>query len=154
ERAEQASRRDRAAGQAEAAREQAAQQRRQFRWAEAGALLGQARRWAEHARDDDLDARLEQARADLAMAEELDGVRQEAGMVGEGRWDPDGVASQYPGVLYRRGLDVLGADRADLVRAIRASAVRQDIVAALDDWALREQDRGRRLRVLEVAEAA
>src|SRR5262249_20444763 len=39
-------------------------------------------------------------------------------------------------------------------RAIRASAVRGDIIAALDDWAIWERDRGRRRRVLEVAEAA
>src|SRR5262249_17414020 len=133
---------------------QAAQQRRQFRWAEAGALLGQASEWAEEAHDEDLDARLEQAEGDLALAEELDGGRQEAGMVVEGRWDPGRVVRKDPELLCGSGRDVVGAERGELVGAIRSSAVRQDIVAALDDWAYREQDRGRRLRVLLVAEAA
>src|SRR5262249_2190221 len=154
EQAEQAARRHRATAQAEAALEQGAQQRRQFRWAEAGALLAQARRWAEEARDDDLDARLEQARADLELAEELDQVRQEAGLVVEGRWDPRRAVGKYPEVLSRHGLDVLAGDSDKLARAIRASAVRADIVAALDDWARWEPAPGRFRRVLEVAEAA
>src|SRR5262249_55335762 len=132
EQAEQASRRDRAAEQAEAALEQAGEQRRQFRWAEAGGLLDQAGHWAEEAQDDDLGARLEQAAADLALARELDRVRQEAGTLVEGRWEPERAARKYPVVLSGHGLNVLGADRDKLVRAIRASAVRQDIVAALD----------------------
>src|SRR5262249_23127500 len=77
------------------------------------------------------DARLEHAAGDLALARELDQVRQEAGLLVEGRWDPDRAARKYPEVLSRHGLDVLGADRDSLVRLIRASAVRQDIVAAL-----------------------
>src|SRR5262249_50419906 len=109
---------------------------------------------AVQAADKELKARLVRAKADLALARDLDQVRQEAGMVVEGGWDPGRVVRKYPEVLSRHGLDVLGGDRDDRVRAIRASAVRQDIVAALDDWASWERDRGRQVRVLEVAEAA
>jgi hypothetical protein len=54
--------------------------------------LDQVDAWASQAADRGLKESLEQARIDVALARELDQVRQEAGMVVEGRWDPRRVS--------------------------------------------------------------
>jgi tetratricopeptide (TPR) repeat protein/tRNA A-37 threonylcarbamoyl transferase component Bud32 len=128
--------------------------RKDYRFEDAEKLLDQVDAWVRQAADNELREELHRARTDLALAKELDQVRQEAGALVEGRWAPSRAAGHYHAVLSRHDLDVLGAEREALVRAIRASAVWPDIVAALDDWAYWEKDRSRRRRVLEIAAAA
>jgi tetratricopeptide (TPR) repeat protein len=113
--------------------------------------LEQVRGWVRQAADRELDARLDQAAADLALARDLDRMRQEAATPVEGRWNPGRVREQYPEVLARHGLDVLEGDLNELVRTIRDSAVRKDIVAALDDWARVEINHPRREHLLRLA---
>jgi tetratricopeptide (TPR) repeat protein len=57
-------------------------------------------------------------------------------------------------VLARHGLNVLEGELDELAQTIQASAVRDDIVAALDDWARAETDRQRWPRVLRLANLA
>jgi tetratricopeptide (TPR) repeat protein len=129
----------------------AAQLRGGFRYEDAVAMLEQVRGWAAQAADRDLDARLEAAESDLALARDLDGVRQRAATLVEGKWNPYRVRTEYPEVLARHGLDILGGDFDELLETIRTSVVRDSIVAALDDWAFAETDRHRRKRVVQLA---
>jgi serine/threonine-protein kinase len=141
--------------QAEAGLAQAVELRRGYRFADAQAMLKQVHGWANQAEDSQLEQRLAQAEIDLALARELDGVRQQAATQVEGKWDPDGrMREKYPQVLSRHGLDVLEGDLDELAQTIKASAVRDDLVAALDDWARAETDPQKKQRLLGLANRA
>jgi superkiller protein 3 len=140
--------------QAELGLAQAVGLRKGYRFKDATAMLEQVRGWAAQAADRELDARLTQAAADLALAEDLDRVRQKAATLVEGKWVIDQGSKEYPKVLARHGLDVLESDRDELVERIQASAVRESIVAALDDWALWEYDLAKRRHLLRLANSA
>src|SRR5262249_57948668 len=66
-----------------------------------------------------------------------------------GKWRP--MRERYPEVFRRHGLDVLGEEPDAVAGRIRASAVRADILAALDGWTVAELGRTRERRLLEVA---
>jgi tetratricopeptide (TPR) repeat protein len=127
-----------ALAQAQAGLAQAVELRQNYRFADAQAMLKQVRGWGRHAADRGLQQRLEQAEADLALAHDLDRVRQEAATFVDGKWNPGRAREQYPEVLARHGLDVLEGDVEEVAQRIRVSAVREDLVAALDDWARHE----------------
>jgi serine/threonine-protein kinase len=147
-------RRQRAREQAEAGLAQAVELRRGYRFADAESVLKQVRAWADQAVDRELQQRLARAEADLALARDLDDVRQKAAVVVEGKWGEALMREEAPGALARHGLDALGGDLEELAKAIRGSAVRADIVAALDDWARAEVDRERLQRALRLANGA
>jgi tetratricopeptide (TPR) repeat protein/tRNA A-37 threonylcarbamoyl transferase component Bud32 len=140
--------------QAELGLTQAVVLRQGYRFKDATAMLEQVRGWTAQAADTELDARLVQAAAELALAEDLDRVRQKAATLVEGKWVAYLGSKEYPKVLARHGLDVLESDRDELVERIQASAVRESIVAALDDWALWETDQPRRQQLLRLANNA
>jgi tetratricopeptide (TPR) repeat protein len=146
--------RQRAREQAEAGLAQATELRRDYRFKDAEAMLKQASGWARQAADRQLQQRVAQVEADLALARELDWVRQEAAALVEGKWDPGRVRRLYPEVLAGHGLDVLEGDLDELAQTIRASTVRQSIVAALDDWAAHETNPERWQRLLKLANLA
>jgi eukaryotic-like serine/threonine-protein kinase len=143
--------RGRARGQVEAGLAQAADLRRQYRWKDAQAMLEQVRGWAEQAAYAGLRQRLAEAKADLALAWDLDKVRLEGATLVDGKWDPGGVRDEYPIVFARHELDVLNGDLDELAGCMRGRAVRERIVAALDDWAPQEADVARRQRLLGLA---
>jgi serine/threonine-protein kinase len=128
--------------------------RQNYRFADADEMLKQVRGWARQAADGDLDGKLDRAEADLKLARDLDRVRLEAATLVDGKWDPRRVRAQYPKVLTRHGLDVREGDLDHLAQTIRVSAVRESIVAALDDWARAETDRPRKQRLLRLANRA
>jgi tetratricopeptide (TPR) repeat protein/tRNA A-37 threonylcarbamoyl transferase component Bud32 len=146
--------RQRAREQAEAGLAQAAQLRQDYRFADAEAMLEQVRGWIDQVADSELQQRVARAEADLQLARDLDRVRQEAATLVEGKWDAGRVRVQYPEVLSKHELDVLGGDLDELADAIRASAVREDIIAALDDWAKAETDPQKKQRLLRLANRA
>jgi tetratricopeptide (TPR) repeat protein len=146
--------RQRAREQAEAGLVQAAQLREGYRYADAEKMLEQVRGWARQAVDSELHRRLTAAEDDLALARDLDRVRQQAVTLVEGQWDPGRVRVQYPKVLAGHGLDALEGDLDRLAQTIRASAVREDIIAALDDWARAEGPTGTGQRLLGLANRA
>jgi tetratricopeptide (TPR) repeat protein/serine/threonine protein kinase len=145
---------ERAGEQARAGLEQATQLRKGYRFADAEAMLEQVRGWSTQAGDPELDAALEHARADLALARDLDTVRQKAATQAEGKWDPKRRSKEYPRVLAGHGLDVLEGDLDELGQKIHASAVREIIIASLDDWAQAERDPQRKQRLLALANLA
>jgi tetratricopeptide (TPR) repeat protein len=143
--------RQRAREQAREGLKQAAGLRDGYRYADAEAMLKQVRGWARQAADRELEAWLDRAAADLALAHDLDTVRQEAATVVEGKWGDAGKRTEYPEVLARHGLNVLEGDPDELAETIRASAIRESIFAALDDWAQAETDLQKSQRLLRLA---
>ncbi len=145
-RAEAAQREERARQAVDAALAEVAQLRRQGRWPEAGAVLAQA-----ESRVDDAGALrppLEQARADLKLAAALEDIRLKRAILVDGRFDLAGAAGEYADVFARAGL-VGGPE--ELASRLRASAIREQLVAALDDWAWVTPDAGERARLLRLA---
>jgi tetratricopeptide (TPR) repeat protein/tRNA A-37 threonylcarbamoyl transferase component Bud32 len=143
--------------QAELALERSVELRHGYRFRDAQTMLEQAGEWASQAHDRALQARLVQARRELDLASDLDDVRQKAAIPVEGKWGNERMRQEYPRVLAGHGLDVLEGDPEELARAIRASAVREDIVAALDDWARAErrlQNWQKQQRLLRLANLA
>jgi tetratricopeptide (TPR) repeat protein/tRNA A-37 threonylcarbamoyl transferase component Bud32 len=140
-----------ARNQAGLALDRAVELRQRYRFTDARAMLEQAREWASRAHDSDLQARLAQTEREVALAHDLDDVRQKAAIGIESKWGNERKREEYPQVLDGHGFDVLGSDQEELARAICASAVRDDIVAALDEWAAVVGDRQKRQYLLRLA---
>jgi serine/threonine-protein kinase len=128
--------------------------RERYRFKDAEAMLEQVRGWVRQAADRDWDTRLEQAVADLALARDLDDVTQKGATRVEGMWNAAWVRAEYQDVFARHRFDVLAGDIDELARSIRDSAVRENIVAALDDLARAETDPQRKQRLLRLANRA
>jgi tetratricopeptide (TPR) repeat protein len=131
--------------------EQAAGFRRRGHFAEADELLEQARQRLELAGPDDLRERVEQARADTALAQRLDAARLQAATWVEGKFDREGAERRYAAAFRDSGLRHEGEDVAAVAARLRDSAVRQEVVAALDDWASITGNWSRRVWLLRVA---
>jgi tetratricopeptide (TPR) repeat protein len=144
-------RQERAAGRAEAAIEQAAQLRKRMRWNEAGLLLAQASDAVQEAEDDALLEHHRQAKADLDLAQQLDQVREQAHALVDGNWQPTRVRDRYEAVFKRHGLEMLQGPVEALAERVRASPVRAEVLAALDDWTAHVADERAQRRLLELA---
>jgi serine/threonine-protein kinase len=121
---------------------------------EARELLEQARRRLGPAGPDDLRRRVDQGRADLDLAEHLDAARLKAATWVEGKFDQAGAARDYAAAFGQARLGRPGDAVAAVAARLRASAVRAQLVAALDDWASWTQSPARRAWLLAVARAA
>jgi serine/threonine-protein kinase len=108
----------------------------------------------EQAGPDDLRQQVDQARADLELVENLDTARLRAATHLEGRFEPMGAEPPYEETLAKAGLGQPGDNSAAVAAQVRDSAVRDEIVAALDDWASRTEDTARRAWLLAVARGA
>jgi serine/threonine-protein kinase len=108
---------------------------RQARWAEAEATLVQARSRLGAEGADDLRLRVERAQDYLALVRELDAIRLKKAALVEGKWDTSKAAPAYAAAFRGHGLDVLAGEEAALVRRIQASPVKDQLLAALEDWA-------------------
>jgi tetratricopeptide (TPR) repeat protein len=128
--------------------------RQGFHFRQARALLEQAGQRLEPAGPDDLRRQVEQASAELDLAEHLDAARLHAATIVEGRADYAGAERLYAAAFAEAGLGPEGDDSAAVAARVRDSAVRAAIVAALDDWASLTSDRARREWLLEVARTA
>jgi hypothetical protein len=132
--------------------------RKQYRFKATEAALAQAAELAKGGARE-LLPEVERARADLALVVRLDDIRYRkwVWVTGpDGKVDYDREAAAVP--KYRKafadaGLDPAAPD-AVVVERIAASSIRAELVAALDDWALYEQNEAARNRLLEVASRA
>jgi serine/threonine-protein kinase len=140
----------------EAALDRAVALRQQARWAEARAVLEQTRDQLGEKGPEDLRRRVEQAAADLALVDRLEGIRLKRATMVEGKFDSRTAERDYAAAFREAGLAVEGegVEAAAVAARIRASAVREPLVAALDDWAAVAPGRWRRGRLLEVARLA
>jgi tetratricopeptide (TPR) repeat protein/serine/threonine protein kinase len=118
-------------------------------------LLEEARRRLGDSGAADLRGRVEQALADTELVEQLDAARLRASTLVLGKFDVAGASQKYAAALADFGLGREGEDAAVVGARVRASAVRAEVVAALDAWAgITRRDRPRREWLLAVARAA
>jgi serine/threonine-protein kinase len=124
------------------------------RWAAAQATLKRAQTRLNGAGPDDLRRRLEQARRDLDLVMRLDEIRLKRATRGELVFYKVQADKAYADAFQQEGLDP-GRDTAErAAAAVKASAVRLALVAALDDWANSTAEEDRRRWLLLVARQA
>jgi tetratricopeptide (TPR) repeat protein len=133
---------------------QAVSLRKGFHFREAQELLEQVRQRLEQAGPDDLRRRVGQARDDLSLAERLDAARLQAATIVESNYDFAGGERKYAAAFAGAGFDWEAEDVTALAARVHDSAVREEIVAGLDDWASLIPDGAHQERLLAVARAA
>jgi eukaryotic-like serine/threonine-protein kinase len=153
-RAETARNEGRASQAVEARLEQAAAFVGQGRWREARTALDIAPVVLDSPAHADLRDRLRRASADLDLVERLDAARIQAWAVVQEMGRPADSDPLFASALEEAGLGREGEDAEAVAARIRGSAVRDQIVAALDAWAGLTADTSRREWVLEVARCA
>jgi eukaryotic-like serine/threonine-protein kinase len=125
-----------------------------FHFRDARESLEQVRQRLEPAGPDDLRRQVEQAQADLNLAERLDSARIQTATLAGGK---DGLAAAEPlyvSAFAEAGLGREGDDSRAVSARVRDSALVAELIAALDDWASITADRKRREWLLAVASAA
>jgi serine/threonine-protein kinase len=138
----------------EAALADVARLQQQARWAEARVALDQAEGRLEGGGPESLRARLERSRRELELVAELDAIRLKEATWVEGRFDLASADRQYGEAFQAAGMAPVRGDAAAAAAWVRATGVREALVAALDDWAACAAEKGRRAWVLEVARRA
>jgi tetratricopeptide (TPR) repeat protein len=133
---------------------QAVRLRKGSNFAQGRALLEQTNQRLEQAGPEDLRQRVKQALADLLLAEGLDKARLRIATFLGPNLDRDACEQDYAALLAWSGIGHKGEDAAVVAGWVRASAVRAEIVAALDDWASFTANDARRERLLAVAREA
>jgi serine/threonine-protein kinase len=126
-------------------------------WAEARVALERADARLDGGGPSGLRRRLDQARHDLDLVVLLDDIHlNRVGSVEEeGLNNPPAHADlDYEAAFRDAGLGKVQDDPAGVATRVRGSAVREALVAALDDWAVSVTDQVRRRWLLEVARRA
>jgi tetratricopeptide (TPR) repeat protein/tRNA A-37 threonylcarbamoyl transferase component Bud32 len=136
-----------------AALDKAADLQKRARWGEARAVLDQAAERLGDAGPIDLRRRVEQARDDLRLVGRLDAVRLQAATFREGKFDWAAAERGYAAAFHGAGLGPEGGAAGTVASRIRGSAIREQLIAALDDWAGLAKGR-RRAWLLAVARRA
>jgi serine/threonine-protein kinase len=129
----------------------------QARWAEARAALERAEARLDRSGPGDLRRRLDQARDDLDLVARLDDIHlNRLSSVEEEDLNsaPADADRDYETAFEDAGLGKIDDDPASVATRVRGSAVREALVAALDDWAVSVSDEARRRWLLEVARRA
>jgi serine/threonine-protein kinase len=138
-----------------AALDKVADLRQRARWGEARAVLEQVRQRLGPLSPADLRDQVKQAEADLTLVDRLDAARLKASVWVEGHFDHASAAREYAAAFREAGVGEETEAAEVVADRIRASAVREHLVAAVDDWALRvAKDAERRAWLLAVARAA
>jgi serine/threonine-protein kinase len=130
-----------------------------FQFAKARELLEQIGQRLEPAGPDDLRRRVARGRADLDLVDRLDAIRLKRVTSVEERFSnahfSNARADQdYETAFRDAGLGKIHGDAKAVAARVKASAVRDALLAALDDWAVSVTARDRRSWLLEVARCA
>jgi tetratricopeptide (TPR) repeat protein len=129
--------------------------RQRARWGEARAVLEQVRQRLGPSGADDLRDRVEQAEADLVLVDRLDAARLKASVWVDGHFDYASAVREYEAAFREAGLIGEQTEAAEVVATrIRESAVREQVVAAVDAWAFTVDKPERRAWLLAVARSA
>jgi tetratricopeptide (TPR) repeat protein len=126
----------------------------QGRWAEARAVLEQTRDRLGETGPEDLRQRVQQATDDMDLVDRLEAIRLKRSAIVEGKVNDRIAEPSYAAAFREAGLVVEGDEPEAVAARLRASAVREQLVAALDDWATLTHDPERRLWLLEVSRRA
>ncbi len=126
------------------------------RWGEAQAVLEQVRQRLGSSGPKDLRRQVQQAEADLALLDRLDAARLKASALAGGKFDMASAAREYAVAFREAHIGEETEAAAVVADRIRSSAVREQLVAAVDDWAVRvgKEESARRAWLLAVARAA
>jgi predicted ribosomally synthesized peptide with SipW-like signal peptide len=122
-------------------------------WQEAAHTLTRANGLAAEHGLADLTRRIEQARADLRFAERLNRISEDKALIVEGKLNNASAPPAYAKAFAEHGLRVLATDPDQLARRIVASPLREEMIAALDDWAFTERDASKRSRLWRLTAA-
>jgi tetratricopeptide (TPR) repeat protein/tRNA A-37 threonylcarbamoyl transferase component Bud32 len=135
---------------------QAARLREGFHFREARQLLEQVRQRVDRAGSKDLRRLVNQARADVILAQRLDNARGQAATLvnADGLHDPATAEPLYLSAFAEAGLGREGDASEAIAAAVRARAVHAEIVAALDDRASMARDLPQLKWLLSVARGA
>jgi tetratricopeptide (TPR) repeat protein len=133
---------------------QAEHLRNGFHFREAGELLEHARQRLEPAGPDDLRRQVDQCRADLHLAERLDAARVKAATARRQQFDLARLELLYASAFAEAGLGREGDDVEAVAANVQKSAVSEEVIGALDDWAAITRDGPRREWLLAVARKA
>jgi tetratricopeptide (TPR) repeat protein len=149
-------RREGVAQQAAGALAEAQELCRADRLPEARAAVKRAEELLAGGGSDELRARLSQVRHDVKMAGRVEETRLQRAAVQDGHFDTAGADRAYGEAFRDYGLDVAALAPDQPAERIRASAIREQLVAALDDWLEVKASTGRPggERVLAVAQRA
>jgi tetratricopeptide (TPR) repeat protein len=131
---------------------------RQDRLREASAVLDHAQALAaRRGADEDLGGRVARLRKDVDMATRLEAIRMEMAAVKDEHLVREGAALRYAEAFRDYGLDLDQLEPDKAAARIEVSAIREQLVAALDDWllalSLSGRNRERLLAVLTRADA-
>jgi tetratricopeptide (TPR) repeat protein len=133
---------------------QAVSFRKGLHFYEAREMLEQERRKLAPAGPDDLRRQVDRAWADLELVEKLDTARLRTATPVKGKFKRAGAEPLYEEAFERAGLGQPGDDGEAVAARVRDSAVRAEIVAALDGWAWITEDPARREWLMTVARRA
>jgi probable HAF family extracellular repeat protein len=129
------------------------------KWPDAMAAANQAEALLGPSGDVALQKRWRKLRDDLAMVSRLDEIRQEMSAVKDDHFDT-GLADRLYGEAFRGyGIDVESLGPEDVASKMPAGPVREELVAALDDWmrirrGMHKEDGQKWKPLLEAARAA
>lgn len=132
--------------------------RKQFKFQAAAAALALAVELAKGGAPELLPT-VEQSQRDLAFVAQLDDIRYrkwvwigEPG--GQGDFNTKIASPEYHKAFAARGLPLDTLDVNEAARRVSASAVKAELIAAIDDWALYEEKDSLRDRLLAIARTA
>ena len=130
--------------------------RQRARWNEARVVLEQVRQRLGSSGPKALRRQVEQAEADLALVDRLDAARLKASALAGGHFDSDSAARDYAAAFREAGIGAETEPAEVVADRIQSRAVREQLVAAVDDWAMSvgKEDPSRRAWLLAVARAA
>jgi serine/threonine-protein kinase len=134
---------------------QAVRLRQGAQFQESRELLEQLQQRLEPDGAADLREQVEKALADTALAKRLDSARLRVlTLVRGGGFDSAAAEKEYAAAFQEAGLGKPDDDAATVAARVRASAVRAELLAALDDWAGMTRDQSRQEWLLAVGRAA
>jgi serine/threonine protein kinase/Flp pilus assembly protein TadD len=136
---------------------EAAMLQRQQKWSDALAAVKRAESLLANGRGDaELHHRAQELNHDFEMAARLDDLRiQKTHYDDTGFWVGRGPASSaYAGAFQDYGIDVLDTSPEQVADAIQARSIREQLLAALDDWILVQADTDVRERLRDIAALA
>jgi tetratricopeptide (TPR) repeat protein len=150
-RAEAAQRRELARQAVEEVLERTDPPRVDGRWQEALAVLAQAESRLDETDSEKLRQQFEQTRADLKLASRLEQIRIDRAAFVAGEFAADTAERDYAAAFAEAGLSPTSPETAE---RIRRSAIREQLVAAADDWALETSNGPLRWLLLGLASQA
>jgi serine/threonine-protein kinase len=138
----------------EASLEDVSRLQQQAQWTEARVALEQAKNQLGEGGAEDLRDRVEQTRHDLELVARLDAIRLERATMVQGRFDMTTADRDYSTAFAGVGVVIGPVDEEEAAERVRNSAIREQLVASLDDWAVLTRDPDRQAWLLGVARRA